>query len=240
MQIEVVTTCNRQIWEVYGRAMAESFVRYWPKDVHFTVYGDEFFLTPFGVQWRSMKVICWHQAFKQRHADNADAHGKIGGLKPYRRDAYKFSHKVAALTDLALEMREGILIWIDADTFTDRPVTHECLRRWLPPGSPMSLLKRRGTCPECGFMMFDVAAVRDLMLEFQDIYASDQVFKLRETHDSFVMWHLIGKLGLSTYNLTADDAANSHPWIGSDIGRYMDHLKGSRKEMGASPERRIG
>lgn len=240
MRIKAVTTCSRKQWNEYGLGMAESFVQFWQDDAKLIVYGDEYFLTPIGVEWRKMPK--WHDEFKRRHEHNKFAHGMHTGRYLYRFDCVKFSHKVAALTDIGLQESESILVWIDADTFTDQIITVEEIKRWLPVGHYMAWLDRKGTYPECGFMLFDTTARKLNMLFMKALlntYESDAVFDIKETHDSYVIKHIVENLNIRPRNLSAPNARSSHPWVDSDIGKYMDHLKGARKATGKSSERKI-
>jgi hypothetical protein len=37
-----------------------------------------------------------------------------------------------------------------------------------------------------------------------------------------------------SHNLSGPHSGTTHPFINSDLGRYMDHLKGKRKSSGKS------
>jgi hypothetical protein len=215
--------------------MVETFRKFWPESVNLVVYGDYEYEPMAGVEWRAMPE--WHKAFKQRHAATPDAHGAATGKYNYRRDCVRFSHKVAALTDAAQRPRDGVLIWIDADTFTDRDVSLEVLARWLPHGYAMSWLDRQCTYPECGFMMFRNG--QRLFDALRNVYESDYVFKYQETHDSYVIMCLVRSLLIKPFNLSGPTSTRSHPWCGSELAKYMDHLKGKRKLFGKSGERNV-
>ena len=229
----VVTTCNDKQWAEYGKRMVDSFYKYWPTGVNIKIYADYDYQS--GFHWGRLPE--WHTAFKQRYADHADANGMASGVYNYRRDCVRFSHKVAAITDAARTIGDGVLIWIDADTFTDKPVPIDALHRWLPEDCAISWLDRGRVYPECGFMMFRNAWA--WLPKLTDLYESDKVFGYSETHDSYVIQQFVKRLGLRVHNLSGPASTRSHPWVGSELGQYMDHLKGARKALGKSGERNV-
>jgi hypothetical protein len=202
---------------------------YWPDDVKLIVYGDEHFDVPAGVEWRDLRSIDWHQDFKKRHKENNDAHG-LTIAKRFRRDCIRFSHKVAALTDVKCD---GILIWLDADTFTHARITRFVLDSWLPKDFQMSWLERdkhkRVLSPETGFMMF--RDMRDFFDKLIDVYSSDEVFSYAETHDAYVIWQLVIQHNIKTFNLSGQYNVLHNPWASCDLRKYMCHLKGKRKNV---------
>lgn len=241
--VQVVSTCNASQWSLYGRQMAESFIEYWPTDAQLTVYGDVYFTGPRGVNWHPMPV--WFSDWKNDHLGDREACGMQGKKYNFRRDCVRFAHKIAALTDIAKNCRAEILIMIDIDTVTDRHIDLGKLRSWLPEISQMAWLDRDNMYPECGFVMFRPShpAIRDLMRRLEACYMTGRVFDFKETHDSYVIQQLVEVMVLKgemsrPYSLSGPYRKMHHPFVFSELGDYMDHLKGGRKAIGASPERR--
>lgn len=190
----------------------------------------------------------WFLDWKSRHLTNASAIGKNVKInrngRPYdfRYDCVKFSHKVAALTEIGLSLTEGLLIWLDSDTIAHDNVDEEWLRSLNPTSSYLAWLDRERNYPECGFMIFrcDHSAHRQFMETLRHTYESDEVFKIKETHDSYVIQHLVMK-GIkkgwmdTPYSLSGIHRNCHHPFIRSELGARLDHLKGRRKSLGRSP-----
>ena len=69
--------------------------------------------------------------------------------------------------------------------------------------------------------------------------ATNEVFQLLEWHDSFVFWHLARKFQ-EKYNIQVNDIGygknvkGHHVFVNSELGLYMDHMKGKRKKLGSS------
>jgi hypothetical protein len=71
------------------------------------------------------------------------------------------------------------------------------------------------------------------------MYSRDDIFKHKEWHDSYI-WDILRRQfqdRCKFYNLNPlaqTDAKAGHPFINSELGKYMDHLKGDRKDTGKS------
>jgi hypothetical protein len=76
------------------------------------------------------------------------------------------------------------------------------------------------------------------------MYRTDAIFKEREWHDSYI-WDVVRKryqLANSFYNLNPshdNKGLAGHPFINSELGRYMDHVKGERKTLGHSKPKEV-
>jgi hypothetical protein len=259
MGYRLVTTCHAEGWEQTGRRMATSFVEHWPADVTLEIYSEGFTVDVIAPNVIERELPGWHTDWKARHATNDDAHGRDarrfgridrrkGKTQSYRRDCVRFSHKVAALTDAALNVRRGApadwLIMIDADTLTHDPVTFDWLRSLVPvPGHYMAWLDRLAWYPECGFVMFAEKhpAHASFMTRLRWLYESDNVFALPETHDSFVIQSLVGTFVATAafdqpFSLsTKEGRRSSHPFVYSRLAEKLDHAKGKFKLAGRTP-----
>lgn len=243
MAVTVVTTTNRKGWAETGRRMAESFVARWPRSVlPLIVYAEDF--DPdirFGIEVR--RLPDWLNEFKARFGGFRGNIGRRSGVYDYRYDAVKFAHKVAALTDAGLQLKDGILIWLDADTFTHADVTEEWLEGLFPPPSYLAWLDRKHSHPECGFVMYRCSHSyhRAFMDAFRRLYVSGDLFTFRETHDSFVLQCLVkakvaaGKIE-PPVSLSGAGFKTGHVLANSPLSTRLDHMKGNRKFIGRTPK----
>jgi hypothetical protein len=243
-----VTTFSAKGFDEYGREMVETFDRHWTRDVPLLVYRDGFDFTP---NWRikccDLSTISWLRDFKSRHKLNRAARGltKSGGYD-YRFDCVKFAHKTAAIIHAAVMAQAlnsaDVLIWLDGDTVTHAPVTTDFLDALLPPGKALAWLDRTKLhYPECGWVMYDLKhpAIAGLMSSWRGLYQSDAVLGLAETHDSYVLQHLVNKIGLPWASLSGDARDSFHPAAEGPLAAVIDHRKGARKSLPHSPEHRI-
>lgn len=261
MRIRVVSTCSAEGWKQTGRRMAETFVEHWPKQATLEVYAEGFDVDVAGVVQRQLPE--WFEAWKLRHADNPDAHGRnkarFGRIdlrkgKPYsyRRDCVRFAHKVAALTDAALNpaivnraAAPGWLIMCDADVVTHAAVTVDWLQSLVTdPKFYIAWLDRAAWYPECGFVVFNETHPAHVPFTtwFRDVYAIDYVFKFQETHDSFVLQQLVARALArgempKPFSLSGNEMArrSSHPFVYSRLAERLDHAKGKFKAGGRTP-----
>lgn len=262
MGIRLVTTCNTDGWRQYGHRMVETFVQHWPAAVTLDVYAEGFDVDIEAPNVVLRRLPDWHTAWKALHADHADAHGldraRFGPIDrrkardySYRRDCVRFSHKIAALTDVALNPKivnhagaTDWLIMIDADTVTHAPVTIEWLRSLIVDQAfYMAWLYRAGWYPECGFVVFNEkhGAHEWFMRLLRATYENGEVFGMPETHDSFVLKELVGsatRVGkfptpVSLSGRTGE--RSTHPFVHSRLAERLDHAKGKFKAIGRTP-----
>lgn len=242
MKFHTVTTMSAAGYEAYGVRMLSSFLLRWPAEVKpLAVYAEGFSTHAEGLELRALPA--WLDAFKSHNAGNSDARGMARGVYDFKRDAIKFSHKVAAITDAAERVDDGILIWLDADTFTHAEVTVEWLESLLPSEFALGWLSRIGMYPETGFLMFNLGhpGARELLRRFRAIYETDELFALPETHDAYVLQHLVSDMfqDLPWASLSGDAAQTSHPMARGPLAACLDHRKGPRKPLDHSPEHRV-
>ena len=145
----VVTTTNAKGWEETGRRMAQSFLARWPNEaLPLTVYAEDFDPDVDGVEIARLPE--WMAEFKRLHCRTPHFNGVTQVGYDYRFDAVKFAHKVAAVTEFGLRHDDGVMVWLDADTFTHSDVTVEWLEKLFPPPSYIAWLDRANSHPECG------------------------------------------------------------------------------------------
>lgn len=219
--IEVVTTYAERYWDLYAKKFIETFTDHWDKSINLITYTDE----------QLVERSSWLSGFKQRH-----------GLRPtdnYRFDAVRFAHKVAAI-DLAYHFDgiEDILVWFDADCVTHSEVSESWLSSLLG-DADFAYLNRKDKYPESSFMMFYRGpGCSELVRRLVEEYSSDALFKRKEWHDGFIIGEIVNELpDLKTMSLSGKAYTTGHPFVNGPLGKKMDHLKGKRKILGASPER---
>lgn len=243
--INVVTSCSAKGWEKYGSRFVTSFHQHWPASVKLHLVSEDP-LPVSGVEfWSLYKHDNWLKFFgrSERWMSGAGDSPRPEGIGRnwrdktgynFRFDAYKFSKKVFAIELVSQVVKTGRLLWIDADTLTFDPVPEELPVNVLPNGYALSCLQRPGYHSECGFVGYnlDESATHLFIKDFSGLYHTGEVFKLAEWHDSWVFDWLRNKKQTKTYAIP--HKSSGHPFINSELGRYMDHMKGKRKDRGRS------
>lgn len=237
MKIRVFTLCYGNAWERYGQVFAESFARFWPKDVELVVVSDRALPLPRGT-CRDLLNIPGVADFRRRWRGS----DKASGLTPppgtkvddrgysWRHDALKWMPQAMAPLAVTSDMYDGdILAWFDADVETIAPVTPGWISTLLD-GGDVACLQRRGTHTEIGFYGIRVSdASRHFLARFADYYTSDQVFGLKEWHSAYVFDRALAVSRLRVTNLNIG-GGKGHVWPASPLSGRTVHRKGKRKD----------
>lgn len=242
MRFHVVSTMNEQGWNETGKRMAASFLARWPESaMPLTIYAEGFDPDMKGIEVRQLPA--WLDEFKHINDRNPVAKGIRNGAYDYRFDAVKFAHKVAAVTDFGLSLTDGVMIWLDADTYTHADVTEEWLENLFPEPAYIAWLDRFNSHPECGFVMYRASHPYHslFMQSYRNLYTSGELFRLSETNDCTALAHVVSAKMLNgkiapPVSLSGDKSWH-HPFVNGPLGAKLDHLKGARKRDGRSRKR---
>jgi hypothetical protein len=249
----LVTTFNKEGYDLYGKKMLATFLRNWPTNQQIIVYTENVDLDK---SLRNERILVKDLlgvkelvAFKEKHKNNLAANGfkNNENTKDFKYDAIRFSHKVFALYDAVKNNTRKSVVWIDADTVTHTKVPENFLINNFPKENfGVAYLGRIKQYSECGWVVYHTQ--HPLMLDFWETfinyYRQDTIFNLKEWHDSFVFDVVrleYESKGMVNQNITPGYVAG-HPFINCVLGDYMDHMKGPRKKVGRSKktERTIG
>ena len=185
----------------------------------------------------------------RRPAELQTKGGRDSKKGSYLWAAVRFANKVFCVVNAVRNSKDyDYVVWIDGDTFTFRPVPMDFFKKLLPEQTMLTYLGREnpklndgGKYPECGFVGYNMKhpEVQNFVDDWEELYKTDGVFKLLEWHDSFVFWHL-SKLYRKEKSIQVNDIGywkgvkGHHVFVNSELGQYMDHMKGKRKRLGAS------
>ncbi len=188
----VVTTFSPKGYQVYGKKMVQSFLKYWPPEVKLYVCYEHsesdvmgFPLDAEGsgcATWLSLDADEDRARFLEKYSDPP-----MGEQWDYRYQVATYCHKVFAYT--AAPRSADHLIWLDGDTETFAPVTHEFLARVTSPNHVATYLGRPWfKHSETGWLSFCMAGGNgsDFLDEMRRMYVSGDVMNLPETHDCMV------------------------------------------------------
>lgn len=251
MKYTVVTTFNSAGLKQYGQRMIDTFEQHWPAEVDLMACAENcqpITLRPTTHIYDLMQLSTPLNTFIERHRNNPQAHGLAGPpevfnpKKSFRWNAVRFAFKIYAISLVANYTSGGWLIWLDADTCTHSNVSVADLKQLCPQTAMISYLGRgENYHSECGWVGYNLnhPQTRNFITDLTAMYNQDKIFDLLEWHDSYV-WDVIRRQYQDQYqfhNLSSilpKPGRAGHPFINSELGKFMDHLKGDRKTQGRS------
>lgn len=244
--VTLVTSFSPDGYQTYGKRMLETACEFLPQNVEIKAYFNK-----------------ERPSFSNSRVDFIDAYAIDGGVRDFiekhsgnrrhcgyhpnsrqeeynfRWDAVKFCHKPYAIEHCSRTCKSNILVWLDADSLIFDYIPAEWFTSLLPYPHYLAFLARSGySHSDCSFLSFRTnnAAHREFMNRYLGIYKHGRFEQEKESHDSY-LFDLVRKemqreRKITCYNLSKED--KGHTFISSELGRYMDTLKGKRKETGSS------
>ena len=262
--ITVVTTFHKPGLMKYGQRFLDSFAKRVDKRIKLLVYAEDcqpINPDPHQIEILNAKeVLPKLNAFKERWSNVPKANGippdEIKARRPrdwmkeFKWDAVRFANKVYAVFD-ACERSKDWCVWMDADSFIHSDWSYEEFAKLLPENKWITYVGRgKGsqTWPECGFygMNLNKRVCKDFLAEFEHMYedADNGIFRLEEWHDSYVFGEILNDYkrhdpnvydySANMYLKEAKTGGGGHPLINGPLGKFMDHMKGGRKDQGKS------
>mgnify|MGYP000641990969 CR=1 FL=1 len=263
--ITVVTTFHQEGMELYGQRFLDSFAERVDDRIRMLVYAEN--CEPRNPRPEQITILSAEeslpklQRFKQTWRDIPKANGKCpfpekrprDYHKEFKWDAVRFANKVYAVFD-ACERSQDWCVWMDADTYIHSNWSYENFKDQLPDNAYITYVGRgKGsqTWPECGFYGINLnhPVAHDFLQDFEQMYEDAEcgIFTLNEWHDSYVFGEILKKYqDFSSHDYSAEmylreakTGGGGHPLINGPLGKFMDHMKGSRKNKGKSDKKDI-
>ena len=267
--ITVVTTFHPAGLSKYGQRMIDSFALNIDKRIKLLVYAEDCKPNnpdPSRIEILDAKAALPKlNAFKSTWGHVPKANGDITNepqrhtrrdwMKEFKWDAVRFANKTYAVYDACVRSKDWC-VWMDADTYVHSPWTYEDFAAQLPDNSWITYVGRgKGsqTWPECGFYGLNLnhPVCHEFLKEFERVYeeADNGIFLLEEWHDSFVFGNILNNMKLQfpnahdysaeMYLKEAKSGGGGHPLINGVLGKWIDHMKGGRKDAGKSQRKDI-
>lgn len=232
-KIAIVTTFSDAGYEDYGKIFLESCDKFLNPTIDVIVYKDNVHI-PSRSNFTILNLepsVPELTEFKKRNNFRNETNIK------FQYQSIRFSHKVYALYHAASTTNARYLIWLDSDTELYDFVTPDYFRHFIPEGTFVGYLGRGGEAfSECGFMIYDLTHpyAKDFFNKFKWYYDTDELYKLKEWHDSYIFDTVRKEFEsakkIQTVNLSA--AFNKHHF-NATLDGYIMHLKGDRKHKRA-------
>jgi len=261
--ITVVTTFHKPGLDLYGQRFIDSFGAQVDPQIKLLVYAEDCkpYVTSKNITVLDAKeTLPKLQKFKNKWKDVPKANGippaDIKARRPrdwhkeFKWHAIRFANKVYAVFD-ACKRSTDWCVWMDADSYIHTEWSYADFANLLPNDKWITYVGRgKGsqTWPECGFYGMNLRhpMCKQFLSEFERFYedADNGIFELEEWHDSFVFGHILNQLtpidnnvldySANMYLKEAKTGGGGHPLINGPLGKWMDHMKGGRKEQGKS------
>jgi len=235
--MKAVTTFSPEGYEQYGRKCLESLIENWPSEI-VVFYERKPDLVHEKLIYRDISTIPERDRFlklSEKVPESAGYMRQSDGTIEYNfmRDSRKYCHKVFA----QMAVDDDLVFWVDADTFVFKPIPEDYLRGLLV-DVPYCFFGR-DTYTETGFLGFNTQhrMFRLLKQQYLNCYARGVIFQLLGWHDCFAFD--FARIGLAGRNLSPAGKGVDHVIAESELGQYLDHMKGARKSLGHSPEQKV-
>jgi|TARA_R110002167_G_scaffold14803_1_gene59675 hypothetical protein len=256
----VITTFNQQGLDKYGQLMIKTFEQYWPNFIDLVVYTENCnpVITKSNVKTIDLIANSKHcKRFIKRHKNNPEANGGLGPHnehiwkpnKHFKWQGLRFSYKVFSIFHAMQNIDTEWVIWVDADTLTHTHIPNNFLDIVSPVDCVITHLGRGDKYhSECGWVGYNKTNPMcvEFVKDFANMYINDTMFNYPEWHDSY-LFDIQRKIYRDTknahfHNLNPHPDTKGlagHPFINSELGKYMDHMKGDRKDLGHSEKKDI-
>lgn len=256
MSISVITTFPENKYKQYAERMIDSFVFHWAKSIKLYVYYEG--SKPPKENERIKKIDFFSVApelvaFKEKYKNDPVANGDVKGngvrrpmsfkgsdknKKTFLFDAVRFAHKTFCVDHAIKNIDSDMILWLDADTYTFDNVTEEFVRNTLPKDKMVCYLGREKEkqWPECGWVGYNKnhSRLTEFIKHWTDLYNKDTIFNETEWHDSYVWYQTLLRMDKNLGHDLGAGIKGKHIFVNSILGNYIDHMKGSRKELGKS------
>jgi len=252
-KVAVVNTFGSKYFPLPVNEVLETVDKYWPDYVETYCYPDDItqqIKLPRTHYFELVKERPTLQEFFNRHQNNPKYNPRIKqdgkekqdfdkDTKIFIYDAIRFSYKVYACVDAYFKTKDRYqqLWYLDADIITFDHIPQEWLEHIMPEDYFTSYLGRpKKGFSETGIYIFNTAHpyAEEYFTRWQEYYDNDKLFNLKGYTDSFVFdavrieMENEGKIKNNDLNDGRFDRyrKSRHPFINSELGTYMDHLKG--------------
>lgn len=229
----VYTTFSPESYNIYGKRFIQTFLEYWPEEIKLYLYYN-------GTQ----EIINNRLVYLREPEEQLDfaKRGQSIRQDSFYRGATRFSHKAFAIIHHLEKNIDRYNIWLDADTITVKTINTDWLCSLKSGSSCVSVLMRNTRAIESGFILTDNEHqdYQTFLAAYSTIYRNDEIYRLPEWHDGYVLTYVIKKFKIPYFDLSPNNEYREiHPFSAGVLGEYLDHLKGPRKTDVGSKERNI-
>ena len=261
--LTIATTWGTKYWPNPVQPCIESTIKNWPDHAKILLYPDDM-----SQQINSDRCyhfdLCKEQPrlqdFIDRHKNNSKFNPRIKqttkeqkdfdkNTQIYIYDCVRFSYKVFACIDAYQKTNPDMLWYLDADLLTFEKIPMSWLEHIIPDTAFTSYLGRpKKGFSETGYYAFNTAHkyAMEFFERWQTYYDKDRFLELKGYTDSFTFdgarLELEKEAKIKNEDLNdgrwSGERKSRHPFINSELGQYMDHMKGYDRKARMSSKKR--
>tara|TARA_B100000519_G_scaffold34684_1_gene24543 strand:+ start:2378 stop:3220 length:843 start_codon:yes stop_codon:yes gene_type:complete len=261
--LTIVTTWGPKYWPKPVQAGIQSTVKNWPGHAKILLYPDDM-SQQLDLPRTEYYDLCKEQPklkeFIARHKNNPKYNPRIKqnnkelkdfdkNTQIYIYDCVRFSYKVFACIDAYQRTKPDMLWFLDADIVTFEKIPMSWLEHIIPDTAFTSYLGRpKKGFSETGYYAFNTSHkyAGEFFERWQTYYDKDRFLELKGYTDSFtfdgarIELEKEGKIKNEDLNdgRWAGGRRSRHPFINSELGQYMDHLKGYDRKAAMTSKKR--
>ena len=250
--LTIVTTWGTKYWPSPVQAGLESTVKNWPSHAKILLYPDDM-AQQLKLPRTEYYDLCKQQPVLKEFIERNKNNPRLTKWQPqqykFEYDAIRFSYKVFACIDAYQKTKPDMLWFLDADIITFEKIPMSWLEHIIPDSAFTSYLGRpKKGFSETGYYAFNTnhKYANEFFERWEQYYAEDLFFNLAGYVDSFTFdavrleMEQAGKIKNEDLNdgRWSGDRKARHPFINSELGQYMDHMKGYERKAQMSSRKR--
>jgi len=260
--LTIVTTWGTKYWPTPVQAGLESTVKNWPGHAKILLYPDDM-LQQLKLPRTEYYDLCKEQPVLKEFIERNKNNSRLTKWQPqqykFEYDAIRFSYKVFACIDAYQKTKPDMLWFLDADIITFEKIPMSWLEHIIPDTAFTSYLGRpKKGFSETGYYAFNTnhKYADQFFKRWEQYYAEDLFFNIQKgflNHfpiagytDSFTFdavrleMEQAGKIKNEDLNdgRWSGGRKARHPFINSELGQYMDHMKGYERKAQMSSRKR--
>ena len=260
--LTIVTTWGTKYWPTPVQAGLESTVKNWPGHAKILLYPDDM-SQQLKLPRTEYYDLCKEQPVLKEFIERNKNNSRLTKWQPqqykFEYDAIRFSYKVFACIDAYQKTKPDMLWFLDADIITFEKIPMSWLEHIIPDSAFTSYLGRpKKGFSETGYYAFNTnhKYANEFFERWEQYYAEDLFFNIQKgflNHfpiagytDSFTFdavrleMEQAGKIKNEDLNdgRWSKTRRARHPFINSELGQYMDHMKGYERKAQMSSRRR--
>jgi hypothetical protein len=227
MKIVAVTTFNEEYYNNMAKHMVDTFMRFWPTDIELHVYLEDFKLP------LSATNIVEHNVYDCK------------GLKEFldwrgNHFTRRFAYKTYAFIDACKHLDADLIIYLDADSITYKPVDVSWLLKHTAYDKVcayMGVTSNDGReNAETAIFFFNNAHpfAKEFMKHYENIYESRDINdrkRFGKPHDTWAFTECVMLAKQNGHDVLDFNVGRKHrsPTAKCELGNYFRHLKASSK-----------